>query len=86
MGLTKLLGDEYGLSRCSQETAQSAARIIQFHHTYVTAEPGYEKPIQNLYSRELRLMVRRCLKLAFYLLTRRKKPLDHQDRTAEHSW
>jgi hypothetical protein len=61
------------VSQCSLKMARSAQRIIKFHNTSATTDPADAKPIRDLYLREVRILMRRCLKLAFYLLTHRKK-------------
>ena len=76
MGLRNLLAiDKYRVSRCSLGAARSAARILRFHNTYATIDAADAKPIQYLYLCEVRILIRRCLKLAFYLLTHRKKAI-----------
>jgi hypothetical protein len=65
--------DTHRVSQTSRETAQSAVRIIRLHNAYVVVEPKDESSIRSLYLRELTLMMRRCLKLASYLLMYRKK-------------
>ena len=74
MKLQNLLAtDGYRVSEYSLQMARSAQRIIQFHNTYMTTHPADAEPIRDLYLREIRILMRRCLKLAFYLLTHRKK-------------
>ena len=65
--------DTHRVSKSSRETAQSAVRIIRLHNAYVAVDPNDEQPIRCLYIRELTIMMRRCLKLASYLLVYRKR-------------
>jgi hypothetical protein len=64
--------DKYYVSRCSQDIARSADRIIRWHNSYVAIDPDQEKSLRRLYLRELGIMVRRSLRLIFYMLTHRK--------------
>jgi hypothetical protein len=65
--------DTHRVFKSSHGTAQSAARIIRLHNAYVAVEPKDEQPIRCLYLRELTIMMRRCLRLAGYLLVYRKR-------------
>ena len=65
--------DTHRVSKSSYQTAQSAARIIRLHNAYVAVAPKDEQSIRHLYLRELTIMMRRCLRLAGYLLVYRKR-------------
>ncbi len=58
-------------AQASQATARSAERLVRFHHAYMTTAPQHEASLRRIYTRELRLMLRRCLTLGWYLWTQR---------------
>ncbi len=60
------------LARASTATATSAARLLDFHEAYAHIPPAQERPLRQLYRQEVWLMLRRCLRLGWYLSTQRK--------------
>jgi len=71
--------DKHRLFQASLSVARSADRIIRWHHEYVKVEPEHEKPVRQMYLSELWMMIRRCVKLGFYLLTHRKKATEKKE-------
>jgi hypothetical protein len=60
------------------DVARSAERIIRWHNAYVTVDPAHEKSTRWMYFGEVKILIRRCFRLGFYLLTHRKKAVEKQ--------
>ena len=58
--------------RSSQEIVNSAKRIIRFHHLYDTVENKQQNTLNQHYTNELIIMIKRCLKAIFIFKIPRK--------------
>ena len=77
MGFPNLFSaDRSRVYRYSQDAVRSADRIIRWHDFYTNVDNDNERPIRYMYLQELKIMVSRCLKLGFYLLTHRRRACD----------
>lgn len=68
---TPLGADRAGAVQASHATARSAERLLRLHALYVTVAPEYEASLCRLYLDEVKILIRRCLKLGWYLLAQR---------------
>jgi len=59
--------------RLTGSVARSADRIVRLHHLYTTVDPREEQPLRAIFRRELRILVKRVLRLYPYLVFYRKK-------------
>ncbi len=77
MGFLNLFSaDRSRVYRYSQDAVRSADRLIRWHDFYANVDNDSEKPIRYMYLQELKIMISRCLKLSFYLLTHRRRTFD----------
>ena len=58
----------------TESVARSAVRVVRLHNLYTTVDPEKEKPLRAAFRRELRILVRRAIKLYAYLVLYMKKP------------
>lgn len=59
-----------GTVAASHAAARSAERLCRLHEVYVTVAPP-DAALVRIYLAEVKILIRRCLRLAWHLLTQR---------------